>query len=278
MYPTQYLGITLDRTLTFKTHLTNVASKINSRINIIQKLIGTDWGADFLTLRTSTIALVYSVVEYCSPVWLNSTHAKKVDIKLNQSMRITSGTIKTIPLDWLPVLNNIISPQHRRQTALLKLWSKLSNNTSHPMHEHSKFCNNLSTRRLKSRKPPWETAIKLNTAKYDAVQCWKDEWEKSELSNSSLIKNPINKQPGFNLPRRIWTTLNRLRTGHGRVGYFMHKWGITPNPGCDCGAPNQNIDHIIRKCPKRKFGGKLEDIFNATPEAIEWVKSLDIML
>lgn len=159
-------------------------------------------------------------------MWLNSTHAKKVDIKRNQSTRIISGTIiKTTPLDWLPVLSSIISPQHRRQTALLKLWSKLSNNTSHPIYEHSKFCNNLCTRRLKSCKPPWETAIKLNTAKYDAVQCWKDEWEKSELSNSSLIiKNPTNKQPGFNLPRRIWATLNRLRTGHGRVGYFMHKW------------------------------------------------------
>jgi hypothetical protein len=54
----KYLGVTLDRTLTFKTHLTNVASKIDSRINIIQKLTGTDWGADFLTLRTSTFTLV----------------------------------------------------------------------------------------------------------------------------------------------------------------------------------------------------------------------------
>jgi len=89
----KYLGVTLDRTLTFKTHLTNVASKIDSRINIIQKLTGTDWGADSLTLKTSTIASVYSVAEYCSPVWFNSIHAKKVDIKLNQSMRIISGTI-----------------------------------------------------------------------------------------------------------------------------------------------------------------------------------------
>ncbi|KAF0764453.1 Uncharacterized protein FWK35_00005030 [Aphis craccivora] len=48
--------------------------------------------------------------------------------------------------------------------------------------------------------------------------------------------------------------------------------GITPNPGCDFSAPNQNIDHIIRECLKRKFGGKLEDIFNATFEAIEWLK------
>lgn len=46
--------------------------------------------------------------------------------------------------------------------------------------------------------------------------------KKSELNDPSLIKNPRNKQPDFNLPR---TTLNRLRTGHGRVGHFMHKWG-----------------------------------------------------
>jgi len=39
-----------------------------------------------------------------------------------------------------------------------------------------------------------------------------------------------------------------------------------------------NLDHSIQMCPKRKFGGNPEDIFNATPEAIHWVKSLDIML
>lgn len=38
----KYLGITLDRFLSFKTHLTNVASEIGSRINIIQKLTGTN--------------------------------------------------------------------------------------------------------------------------------------------------------------------------------------------------------------------------------------------
>jgi hypothetical protein len=99
----KYLGVTLDRTLTFKP--TNQCC-----INIIQKLTGTDWGTDFLTLRTSTIALVYFVAENCSPVWLNSTRTKKVDIKLNQSLHIISGTIKTTPLDWLPVHSNIISP------------------------------------------------------------------------------------------------------------------------------------------------------------------------
>lgn len=49
----------------------------------------------------------------------------------------------------------------------------------------------------------------------------------------------------------------------------MHKWGFTdPNPGSDCGAPNQNIEDVIRECPKRKFNRKLENILNATPEAL----------
>lgn len=47
----KYLGVTLDRFLSFKTHLTNVASMTGSRINIIQKLTGSDWDADFLTLE-----------------------------------------------------------------------------------------------------------------------------------------------------------------------------------------------------------------------------------
>jgi hypothetical protein len=31
--------------------------------------------------------------------------------------------------------------------------------------------------KTKSRKLMWETAIELNTVKYDAIQCLKDEWK-----------------------------------------------------------------------------------------------------
>lgn len=37
----KYLRITLDQSLTYKTHLTNIAAKISTRNNIIQKLVGT---------------------------------------------------------------------------------------------------------------------------------------------------------------------------------------------------------------------------------------------
>jgi hypothetical protein len=35
------LGVTLDRTLTFKSHLEKAAKKVSSRVNLVRKLAGT---------------------------------------------------------------------------------------------------------------------------------------------------------------------------------------------------------------------------------------------
>jgi len=62
-YP-RYLGVKIDRALTFKNHLEGVKNKIKTRNNIISKLAGTSWGSNAAVLRTSALALVYSVAEY----------------------------------------------------------------------------------------------------------------------------------------------------------------------------------------------------------------------
>lgn len=119
-----YLGVTLDRTLTFKSHLEKLAQKLKTRNNIISKLCGSNWGADADTLRIAGLALVFSTAEYCSPVWLNSSHVDKVDSQLNQTMRFITGTIKSTPLPWLPVLSNIVPPELRRKSMLKKVLDK----------------------------------------------------------------------------------------------------------------------------------------------------------
>lgn len=59
----RYLGIMLDPTLTFNEHLDKTRKKVRSRVNLIQKLSDTGWGADAKTLRTAALALTYSAAE-----------------------------------------------------------------------------------------------------------------------------------------------------------------------------------------------------------------------
>jgi len=44
-YP-KYLGVTPDRTLSFREHLVKTASKLKNRNNLLMKLGGSSWGAN----------------------------------------------------------------------------------------------------------------------------------------------------------------------------------------------------------------------------------------
>ena len=112
-YPV-YLGVTLDRTLSYRQHLQKTAAKVKTRNNLLSKLAGSTWGANATTLRTSALALCYSVAEYCCPVWSRSAHTGLFDAQLNSSMRLISGTLRPTQVAWLPVLSNITPPNIRR--------------------------------------------------------------------------------------------------------------------------------------------------------------------
>ena len=53
----KYLGVTLDRSLTYKKHLEGTANKIAKRNCLLRKLTSTSWGASPKVLRTSALAL-----------------------------------------------------------------------------------------------------------------------------------------------------------------------------------------------------------------------------
>ena len=59
-----YLGVTLDKTLSFKTHLQNTKAKVNTHNNILRKLVNSKWGADPPTIRATALALCFSTAEY----------------------------------------------------------------------------------------------------------------------------------------------------------------------------------------------------------------------
>ena len=110
----KYLGVTFDRSLTYKQQCLNTAAKIRTRNSLIAKVANTRWDSDEATLRITANALCVSVADYCCPVWANSAHAEKVDIALNQTMRHVSGCIRATNTEMLSPLAGMLPHRERR--------------------------------------------------------------------------------------------------------------------------------------------------------------------
>lgn len=188
-------------------------------------------------------------------------------------MRIISGTVQSTPVNWLPTLSNIAPPECRRRRALQKIWLTVANNNELPIMEHVR---DPAPAWLRSRKAPWRQAAQYQILGYDL----QDEWSNNYRPEHSVIPvtNHTSQQPGFHLPRRQWTALNRLRTGHGCCGDMLHKWGMRDDPQCDCGHPKQTMQHILRDCPIRAYPGTIDSAASLSPEFLQWLEALDVRL
>ena len=118
---TTYLGVKLDRTLSYRQHLARLRNKVMARSALIRKLVGTGWGASPSTLRTSALALVYTPAEYCAPTWSRSRHTSLLDVSLNCTIRIITGCLQPTLVEQLPVLAGIPPAELRRRAASLAL-------------------------------------------------------------------------------------------------------------------------------------------------------------
>ena len=119
-YPTPtYLGVKLDRLLTFRHHLVALRKKLSSRVTLLRRLVGSGWGAAAKTLRIATLSLVHLTAKYCAPVWCRSAHTGLIDSVLNDALRIVTICLRPTPTDHLPVLSGI-------QPAELAEWERHS--------------------------------------------------------------------------------------------------------------------------------------------------------
>ena len=99
---------------------------------------------------------------------------------------------------------------------------------------------------------------------------WREKWLNAIVPNKQLVSDPTTPLPGFNLPRRKWSMLNRYRSGHGVCAETEHKWGLRDSPNCECGQV-QSMLHIVEHCPLTKLNGGLECLNTACNEAVAWL-------
>ena len=239
-----YLGVTLDRTLSFAEHVRKVKAKVAARNNLLGKLANSSWGADPKTLRTTALALSYSTAEYCSAVWARSCHAQKIDPELNNACRTITGQLRPTPLPLLYRSAGIAPPTIRREIHAKTQKHKQETDQRHPLYGHS-----CPQRRLKSRHSfMTEESLPPKQSTSRRLERWK-EWDCSPPNDA--LQAPAEQLPtGTDLPRKDWAALNRARAGVGKTASSLHKWGLETSSECPCGHPKQTVQHILLECPQ----------------------------
>ncbi|KAK3883799.1 hypothetical protein Pcinc_011924 [Petrolisthes cinctipes] len=258
-----YLGVTLDRTLSFKEHMRKLKEKVASRNNLLRKLANSKWGTDPNTLKTTAVALCFSTAEYCAPVWARSCHASAVDAELNQACRTITGNLKPTPLPAVYRMASIAPPAIRRDTLTRQERDKQLSGSRHPLYGHQQ-----PPQRLKSRKS-FATTNGLDGS--NPAQHRLEQWEIWDRSTfHPTVPPPSESLPnGTSFKRNEWVALNRARAKVGRTQDNLHKWGLVPQPTCPCGEPIQTMDHILRECTLGPHCTD-QDLLDANQSASQW--------
>ena len=147
-----YLGVKLNRKLTWCPHISTMHSKGLRKMALMKKLAGTKWGANMKILTQVYTATVRPHMEYASSAWSSAakTNLDQLTKTQNAGLRIITGGIETIPISELGRTAGVLSLGERREDKLVRQSEKMKRLPSHPLH--SKFEAPTKTR-LKRQSP-----------------------------------------------------------------------------------------------------------------------------
>ena len=259
----KYLGVTLDRTLSYKTHIHNTKMKVATRNNLLKKLANSRWGTNARTIRTTALALCYSTAEYAAPVWERSAYAHLLNPELNQACRAITGCLRPTNVENLYLLAGIAPPEIRRSVC-----ARVERTKQVERETHSLFGHTPARRRLKSRRSFLTSVQPVHfPAKVVRVNEWKRRLE--EKAHAGVVNLYEDLATGHDSPWLNWRCLNRLRTGYTCSKEQRKKWGyFNGDTTCECGLATENTSHMLQ-CTLLAHPCTLDDLleFNDTAQA-----------
>ena len=156
------------------------AQKLSKRVALLRRLAGAK------TLRISALSFVYSIAEYCAPVWCRSTHTRLID-------SIVTGCLCPTPTEDLPVLAGIQPAELRRLGATLSLANCAVHDADHVLHGQLVGQQDAHLGRLRSRRPFALVAWKLfdSLSKLDiGVKQW------TNINGTRVLQGSVLSFPG----------------------------------------------------------------------------------
>ena len=107
-----FLGVTFDRTLSFRTHIVSLKKKFYPRLKALRSIASSSWGPSKESLSHLYKAFIRPVLTYASPGWFPftcSSHALTVERMHRSSCRAISGCLSSTPT-FLLLLESLLPP------------------------------------------------------------------------------------------------------------------------------------------------------------------------
>ena len=227
----KYLGVTLDRTLSYKQHIHNTKMKVATRNNLLWKLANSKWDTNASTIRTTELALCYSVAEYAATVWARSHHAYILDSELNTACRAITGYLKSTNVEDLYLHAGIAPPDIRRNVCARVEKKKQQSNVAHSL------CGQNPTESRLTSISCFLSSVRPAEFHPKVIHC--NEWQhrlntKTHSCSANLTESLAR---GHTSQWTTWRCLNRLRTGVNCSKKQRKKWGYYGgDTTCDCGV------------------------------------------
>ena len=139
----------------------------------------------------------------------------------------------------------------------------------HHLHHYTCYCNYTNVIIIQAMALLRAVGMKLEVVRL-GVHAW-------TTALHRYINTP-DQVPGQDLPRKQWTTFNRLRTGVGRFGALMKKWGLKSTSACECGVLEQTVDHIIDDCPHHRPPNGEQGLINLDDGTRSWLASTELSI
>ncbi|GIY59833.1 uncharacterized protein CEXT_580051 [Caerostris extrusa] len=103
-----YLGVTFDNKLNWKSHIESISNRFLKRVTILKHLAGSLWGCDRSTLNVTYKPIILPLINYCCEplIAANEQVWQKLEQLQNQALRLITGAIKSTPINAMLLLRN----------------------------------------------------------------------------------------------------------------------------------------------------------------------------
>ena len=108
----KFLGVYLDRTLSFQKHVEYATHKASDRCKILSSLASKKWGWRKESLRKVYLTTQRSVLDYAAPAWqpwLSETQSKRLETAQNKALRLVTGQYASTPVEALRLEAGVVS-------------------------------------------------------------------------------------------------------------------------------------------------------------------------